>query len=105
MFLIESLAALAAKVAGASTVAQVAAGLGIAVAGVTGAGAAGVLPGPVQDGVAGAIEAVTPFDAPSSDDREADDRGSVLLDDRRDDRTADSVDDGTGDRGSDGDAP
>src|SRR4051794_25984925 len=68
MFLIESVAALAAKVAGASTVAQVAAGLGIAVAGVTGAGAAGVLPGPVQDGVAGAVESVTPFDLPGSAD-------------------------------------
>jgi hypothetical protein len=64
------IAGLAAKIASASTVAQVAAGVGVAVAGVTGAGAAGVLPGPVQDGVAGAIEAVTPFDVPdSADDR------------------------------------
>jgi hypothetical protein len=66
--LLESITAIAAKIAGANTVAQAAAGLGIAVAGVTGAGAAGILPGPVQDGVAGAIEAVTPFEAPDSGD-------------------------------------
>src|SRR4051812_19624565 len=47
MMLFEGLAVLAAKITGASTVAQAAAGLGIAVAGVTGAGSAGVLPGPV----------------------------------------------------------
>jgi hypothetical protein len=66
--LLESITAIAAKIAGANTVAQAAAGLGIAVAGVTGAGAAGILPGPVQDGVAGAIEAVSPFEAPDSGD-------------------------------------
>jgi hypothetical protein len=68
--LLQGIAALVTKIASASTVAQVAAGVGVTVAGVTGAGAAGVLPGPVQDGVAGAIEAVTPFDVPdSADDR------------------------------------
>jgi hypothetical protein len=68
--LLSGIAAVVTKLASASTVAQVATGLGITVAGVTGAGAAGVLPGPVQDGVAGAIESVTPFDVPdSSDDR------------------------------------
>lgn len=71
MALFESLAVLAAKFASASTVAQATAGLGIAVAGVTGAGAAGVLPGPVQDGVAGAIETVTSFDLPDSADDHA----------------------------------
>jgi hypothetical protein len=30
-----------------------------------------VLPGPLQDGVAGAVEAVTPFDLPTSDDSTA----------------------------------
>jgi uncharacterized membrane protein YgcG len=64
MALMESIAALVAKVASASTVAQATAGLGIAVAGVTGAGAAGVLPATVQDTVAGAVEAVTPFAMP-----------------------------------------
>ena len=68
MALLEGIAALVAKVASASTVAQATAGLGIAVAGVTGAGAAGVLPGPVQDTVAGAVEAVTPFELPHSAD-------------------------------------
>src|SRR3954452_15849999 len=66
--LLQGIAALVTKIASASTVAQVAAGVGVTVAGVTGAGAAGVLPGPVPDGVASAIEAVTPFDVPSSDD-------------------------------------
>ena len=82
MALLEGIAALLAKVASASTVAQATAGLGIAVAGVTGAGAAGVLPGPVQDTVAGAVEAVTPFELPRADDQPsverhtaADDRG------------------------------
>jgi hypothetical protein len=70
MLLLEGVAAVVTKIASASTVAQVATGLGITVAGVTGAGASGVLPGPVQDGVAGAIEAVSPFDVPdSADDR------------------------------------
>jgi|SRR3954447_4714572 hypothetical protein len=70
MLLLEGLAALAAKIASASTIAQATAGLGIAVAGVTGAGAAGVLPGPLQDGVAATVEAVTPFDLPhTADDR------------------------------------
>jgi hypothetical protein len=70
MPLFESIAAVVVKIASASTVAQATAGLGIAVAGVTGAGAAGILPGPVQDGVATTVEAVTPFDLPHSvDDR------------------------------------
>lgn len=43
------------------------------IAATTGAGAAGVLPGAVQDAVAGAVGAVTPFELPSSaqDDAEA----------------------------------
>src|SRR4051794_9876181 len=86
MLLLEGLAALAAKVASASTVAQATAGLGIAVAGVTGAGAAGVLPGPVQDGVATTVEAVTPFDLPHS----VDDR-ITGLDDRHETRSTDDV--------------
>ncbi|MGY1722974.1 hypothetical protein [Blastococcus sp. SYSU DS0533] len=68
MALLEGLAALAAKFAGASTVAQVATGVGIATAGVTGAGAVGVLPAPVQDAVASTVEAVTPFEVPDSGD-------------------------------------
>ena len=68
MVLLHGLAVLAAKITSASTVVQATAGLGIAVAGVTGAGAAGVLPGALQDGVAGAVQAVSPFDLPDSAD-------------------------------------
>ena len=88
MFVLEGLAALAAKVAAASTVSQAVAGLGIAVVGVTGAGAAGALPTPVQDVVAAAVEVVSPFDLPDSADAAA----------------AETDDDGTPDQGS-GDAP
>jgi hypothetical protein len=62
------LAAGAAKFASAGAVAQAATGLGIALASVTGAGAAGVLPAGVQDHVSGVLEAVTPFDLPGSDE-------------------------------------
>ena len=83
MFVLEGLAALAAKVAATSTVTQAVAGLGIAVAGVTGAGAAGALPTPVQDAVAGAVEVVSPFDLPDSSDdaAETDDSGTDSSDD------------------------
>jgi hypothetical protein len=47
MLLLEGLAALAAKITSAGAVAQATAGLGIAVAGITGAGAVGALPTPV----------------------------------------------------------
>jgi hypothetical protein len=77
VFVVEALGALAAEVAAASTVSQAVAGLGIAVAGVTGAGAAGGLPPPVQDVVAGAVEVVSPFDLPdSADAAETDDSGT-----------------------------
>jgi hypothetical protein len=68
----EGLAVLAAKIASASTVVQATAGFGIAVAGVTGAGAAGILPGALQDDVAGAVESVSPFDLPDSGDETRD---------------------------------
>jgi hypothetical protein len=72
VFVVEALGALAAKVAAASTVSQAVAGLGIAVA--------GVLPPPVQDVVAGAVEVVSPFDLPDSADAadasETDDSGT-----------------------------
>jgi hypothetical protein len=88
MALIEGIATLVAKIASASTVAQATAGLGIAVAGVTGAGAAGALPGPVQDTVAGAVEAITPFEMPhATDDRGADVRHTAA-DDHQDDGPA-----------------
>ncbi|TQN35674.1 hypothetical protein FHU33_4902 [Blastococcus colisei] len=67
------LAAGLAKFASAGAVAHATAGVGVALAGVTSAGAAGVLPAPIQDGVATTIEAVTPFELPDS----ADDRASL----------------------------
>jgi hypothetical protein len=66
--LLSGVAAVLTKIASASTLAQIATGVTVTVAGVAGAGAAGVLPGPVQDGVAGAIESVTPFDVPDAHD-------------------------------------
>jgi hypothetical protein len=54
--------ALIAKILSAGAVAQAAAGAGIAVVAVTGAGVAGVLPDPMQDTVAAAVETVTPFE-------------------------------------------
>jgi hypothetical protein len=64
------LTAAVARLTPAGAVAQAALGLGVVLAGVTGAGAAGVLPGPVQDEVSAVLEAVTPFEPPNSaDDR------------------------------------
>lgn len=65
-----ALSRLARNVAAAGLAARIALGAGVAAAGMTGAAAAGVLPGPVQDAVAGAMETVTPFEFP----RHADDR-------------------------------
>lgn len=45
--------------------AKVAAGVGVAVVGVSAAGAAGALPGPAQRAVASVVQAVTPFELPS----------------------------------------
>jgi type IV secretory pathway VirB10-like protein len=60
--------ALVAKILSAGAIAQAATGAGIVVVAFTGAGAAGVLPGPVQDTVATVVETVTPFDLPHSHD-------------------------------------
>ena len=62
------LAAAIAKFASAGAVAHATAGVGVALVTVSSAGAAGVLPSSVQDGVATTIEAVTPFDFPDSTD-------------------------------------
>ena len=65
-------AAVAAKAAGLGMAAKIGLGASLAAAGVTGAGAAGVLPGPANDAVQDAIEAVSPVefhgrrDAPDS---------------------------------------
>lgn len=57
--------ALASKLASLGVAAQVGLGTVVAAASVTGAGAAGVLPPPVQNAVAGAVAAITPFHLPS----------------------------------------
>jgi beta-lactamase class A len=57
----------AATIGALRTAARVAAGLGIAAAGMTGAGAAGVLPTPVQNTVAHVVAAVLPLDLPHTD--------------------------------------
>ena len=91
------LTAAAVKLASAGAVAQAATGLGIALAAVTGAGAAGVLPDPVQDRVSGILEAVTPFDLPDP----AADRSAV------DEKPApqEEVTTGTGGGAQDGEPP
>ena len=67
-----------------TVLAGLAAGFGLAFVGVTGAGAAGVLPDPIQGGVSGALEAVTPVeaadavdDAPAVDDRRGAEQGDT----------------------------
>jgi hypothetical protein len=60
--------ALLAKILSAGAVAQATAGAGAVVVVVTGAGVVGVLPGPVQDTVATAIETVTPLDLEGGDE-------------------------------------
>jgi hypothetical protein len=67
------LAAATARLTSAGAVAQAATGLGIVLASVTGAGAAGVLPDPVQNPVSSVLEAVTPLELPDS----ADDRSTM----------------------------
>jgi len=53
--------------AGLGVVGKVALGVGVAAAATTGAGAAGVLPGPVQHAVAKAVDAVSPFSMPDGE--------------------------------------
>jgi hypothetical protein len=67
-FLPHPLSSLLRKVAAAGLAAKIALGAGVAAASITGAAASGVLPGPVQDAVAGAVRAVTPFEFPHSAD-------------------------------------
>lgn len=57
-----------AKVMSAGVLAKTTAGAALAVTAVTGAGAAGVLPDPVQDPVAAVVEGVSPLDLPDSGD-------------------------------------
>lgn len=60
--------ALLAKILAGGALAQAATGATVVVVAVTGAGAAGVLPGPVQDRFAAVVEVATPFEAPTSEE-------------------------------------
>jgi hypothetical protein len=62
--------ALLAKLLSAGAVAQAASGAGVVLVAFVGAGAADVLPTPVQDTVATVVETVTPLDLPDSGDTE-----------------------------------
>ena len=62
------LPALLAKLLSAGAVAQAATGAGVVLVVVTGAGAAGVLPDPLQSTVAAAVGTVTPFELPDGEE-------------------------------------
>jgi hypothetical protein len=64
--------------------AKAALGVGVAVAAVGGAGAAGVLPGPVNNAVANVISAVTPFDVLPNNNNDRSDFGEGVSNDARD---------------------
>ena len=66
---------LAEFLAGLSVAAKATFGVGVAMASVTAAGAAGALPDAVQNVVATSVEAVTPFDLPDSGDDATSDAG------------------------------
>ncbi len=97
MLVPEFLTGLAAKLAGMGLAAKLGLGVGVAAASVGGAGAAGVLPGPIQDVISTAVSTVTPFELPG------DDTLDDTLDDLGDDG-GDGADDG-GDGAGDGAAP
>ena len=59
--------------AGLGIAGKLALGVGVAAAATTGAGAAGVLPGPVQHAVSQAVESVTPFSMPGDGHHESHD--------------------------------
>ena len=100
MLVPEFLTGLAAKLAGMGLAAKLGLGVGVAAASVGGAGAAGVLPGPVQDVIATAVSAVTPFELPGDGTTDiADDLDEIsdeIGDDIGDD-TGDDIGDDTGD--------
>jgi hypothetical protein len=68
-----------------SLAAKVALGLGVAAAGMTAAGAAGVLPDAAQHAVASVVGATTPFAVPDPSTAHAAEKGSVASDDATDD--------------------
>jgi hypothetical protein len=68
---------LLAKFLSAGAVAQAATGAGIVLVAVTGAGAAGALPDPLQNTVATAVETVTPFELPGAEETVPEDESAV----------------------------
>jgi hypothetical protein len=97
------LSGIAAKLAGLGLAAKAGLGLSMAVASVTAAGAAGVLPDPVQHAVAEAVGAVTPFQFPDTGDDKADFGGGISTDATDDDEGVDgpSIADEAKDQGGD----
>lgn len=71
MLISELLAGLTAKLAGLGMAAKAGMGLTLAAASTTAAGAAGVLPAPVQHAVATAVSTATPFSFPDTADSHA----------------------------------
>jgi hypothetical protein len=68
MLVSDFLSSLAAKLGALGLAAKLGLGVGVAAAAVTSAGAAGVLPAPAQNVVAGAVNTVTPFHLPEGGD-------------------------------------
>ncbi|MFD2091704.1 hypothetical protein [Blastococcus deserti] len=68
--------ALLAKIFSAGAVAQAATGAGIVVVAVTGTGAVGALPDPMQDTFATVVSTVTPLEPPTSDETTSDETAS-----------------------------
>ena len=85
VLLTELLAGLVAKLSALGMAAKAALGMAVAAAGVTGAGAANVLPDPAQHAVASAVSAATPFEF-------ADPRDAVTGDDEVGDTGEDGAD-------------
>ena len=77
MLISELLAGLTTKLAGLGMAAKAATGLAVAAAAVTSAGAAGVLPAPVQHAVSTTVGAATPFTFPDSARAQADAHAGV----------------------------
>jgi hypothetical protein len=84
---------LAEFLAGLSVAAKATFGVGVAMASVTAAGAAGALPDAVQNVVATSVEAVTPFDLPDSGDADDDDEQEGVAGDESGDPAEDGSED------------
>jgi hypothetical protein len=85
---------LIAKFLSAGAVAQAAAGAGVVLVAVTGVGAAGALPAPVQDTFSTVVATVTPLEAPTSEET-GDETGDETTDETTPDETTDETTDET----------